>query len=47
MRRTVESARARHGQEDPQEWRGFTENIEELIWATEWVHRALARRPGG
>ncbi len=46
MRRADESARALHGRKDPQKWRGFTENIEELIWATEWVHLALARRPG-
>jgi hypothetical protein len=27
-------------------WRAFDESIEELIWATEWVHMTLARRPG-
>lgn len=31
---------------DRQAKRAFDERIEELIWATEWVHMTLARRPG-
>ncbi len=31
---------------DPQKWRAFSEHLEELMWATEWVHLALVRRPG-
>jgi len=27
-------------------WRGFDEDLEELIWATEWMHMNLARSPG-
>lgn len=26
--------------------RAFDERLEELIWATEWIHLALARSPG-
>jgi hypothetical protein len=39
-------ARQRQGAEDSPAWRAFDESIEELIWATEWVHMTLARRPG-
>jgi hypothetical protein len=35
-----------HGAKDPTLWRAFDESLEELIWATEWVHMTLARRPG-
>jgi hypothetical protein len=31
---------------DEQGWRAFDEHVEELIWATEWVHMTLARGPG-
>ena len=31
---------------DSAAWRAFDESLEELIWATEWVHMTLARRPG-
>jgi len=30
----------------PDKARAFDERLEELIWATEWVHLALARSPG-
>lgn len=39
-------ARRRQGADDSPAWRAFDESIEELIWATEWVHMTLARRPG-
>jgi hypothetical protein len=39
------AARERHAGDDST-WRTFDESIEELIWATEWVHMTLARRPG-
>lgn len=42
-------ARRRHGAQaavDSATWGAFDESIEELIWATEWVHMTLARRPG-
>ena len=31
---------------DPTGWRALDEDLEELIWATEWLHMALARAPG-
>ncbi len=39
---------ARHRAEanDAAAWRSFDESVEELIWAAEWVHMTLARRPG-
>ncbi len=46
MRRADEIARDLHGDEDAGAWRRFDEHLEELIWATEWLHMALARRPG-
>ena len=46
MRRANEAHRERIGTSDPQAWRSFSEQIEELIWATEWVHLTLARSPG-
>jgi len=42
MRRTNEAWRANDGEM----WPAFEESLEELIWATEWVHMALARPPG-
>jgi hypothetical protein len=45
MRHATEVARELHAGED-REWRDFDEHVEELIWATEWVHMTLARRPG-
>lgn len=30
----------------PAEHKDLDEHLEELIWATEWVHMTLARRPG-
>ncbi|HEY1959467.1 MAG TPA: hypothetical protein VGH28_27840 [Polyangiaceae bacterium] len=46
MRRADEIARELHGDEDAAGWRRFDEHLEELIWATEWLHMTLARRPG-
>ena len=43
MRKVTDKARA---DIDPKVWRTFDEHLEELIWATEWVHMTLARRPG-
>lgn len=47
MRQDDDVARELHGRDDPQGWRAFEESVEELIWATEWLHMALARPPGG
>jgi hypothetical protein len=47
MRRSNEIARELHGAEDPDAWRALDEHLEELIWATEWLHMTLARPPGG
>jgi hypothetical protein len=47
MRRANDGAHGRHGVKDDQAWRAFDERLEELIWATEWVHMTLARPPGG
>jgi hypothetical protein len=47
MRRANEIARELHGGEDPEAWRALDEHLEELIWATEWLHMTLARPPGG
>ena len=41
-----ENAKARPSAEDQRDWRAFDEHVEELIWATEWLHITLARRPG-
>lgn len=46
MRHTNDIARELHGLDDVKRWRAFDESLEELIWATEWVHMSLARRPG-
>lgn len=45
MRRANDAVRQVHAG-DPQVKRAFDERIEELIWATEWVHMTLARKPG-
>lgn len=45
MRRAIELAHERNAV-DEQVWRAFNEHVEELIWATEWLHLALARSPG-
>jgi hypothetical protein len=44
IRRTNEVPRIASGA--PDKARAFEEALEELIWATEWVHLALARSPG-
>jgi alpha-L-fucosidase len=46
MRRANEVAHEKHGVKDQEAWRAFEERLEELIWATEWVHMTLARAPG-
>jgi len=46
MRRSNDIARELHAKDDPTAWRAFDERVEELIWATEWVHMTLARPPG-
>jgi len=46
MRRTVDVARELHAADDHDAWRAFDERLEELVWATEWLHMTLARRPG-
>ena len=47
MRQDDDIARELHGRDDREGWRAFEECVEELIWATEWLHMALARPPGG
>ncbi len=47
IRRADGAAHAAHGVEDAGAWRVFDERLEELIWATEWLHMTLARAPGG
>jgi hypothetical protein len=46
MRHVIEVARELHGGEDEEAWRSFEAHLEELIWATEWLHMALARDSG-
>lgn len=46
VRRTLAGASEQHDTTEPERWWEFTERVEELIWATEWVHLTLARRPG-
>lgn len=46
IRRDDDIARELHSRADPETWRAFEECIEELTWATEWLHMALARPPG-
>ncbi len=47
MRHQYDVAHALHGARDVKAWRAFDEHLEELIWAGDWVHMALARAPGG
>lgn len=46
VRHSLEVARDLHGARIPDAWRAFEEHVEELVWATEWLHMALARPPG-
>jgi hypothetical protein len=46
MRKGLEVARSAESTKDTSAWRSFEEHIEELIWATEWLHMTLARAPG-
>jgi hypothetical protein len=46
MRRTTDSQREPRAPKAPPKNRVFDERLEELIWATEWVHMTLARPPG-
>ena len=46
VRQAHAAARDKGGPTDADVWRAFDENLEELFWATEWVHMTLARRPG-
>jgi hypothetical protein len=46
MRQANDKARERRMVKDRDGWRMFEERLEELIWATEWVHMTLARAPG-
>ncbi len=46
VRRANVAAHAQHGVQDKAAWQAFEERLEELIWATEWVHMTLARAPG-
>jgi hypothetical protein len=46
MRHQYEVAHALHGADAVTVWREFDERLEELIWAGDWVHMALARAPG-
>ncbi len=46
MRHANHVAHELHAAKSPQVWRAFDERVEELIWATEWVHMTLARKPG-
>jgi hypothetical protein len=45
VRRANEATRAANAT-SARKVRAFDERLEELIWATEWVHLALARAPG-
>jgi len=45
VRRANEATRAASAAPEAKS-RAFDERLEELIWATEWVHLALARSPG-
>jgi hypothetical protein len=47
MRHADDAARTRLGPTEQEAWRSFDEHLEELVWATEWLHITLARRPGG
>jgi hypothetical protein len=46
MRRAIEVPREPHDVEGHRAWRALDESLEELVWAAEWVHMTLARRPG-
>jgi len=46
MRAANDAARERRGAAPDPHWLAFEERVEELIWATEWIHMTLARRPG-
>jgi hypothetical protein len=46
MRRAQDSQRAPRADPATPARRAFEECVEELIWATEWVHMTLARTPG-
>jgi len=46
MRHSIEISRELHGDADRSTWHAFEEGLEESIWATEWLHMTLARRPG-
>ena len=46
MRKGLDAARPTATAKDAAAWRSFEEHVEELIWATEWLHMTLARAPG-
>jgi hypothetical protein len=46
MRKGLDVSRPAQSVTDPGAWRSFEEHVEELIWATEWLHMTLARAPG-
>jgi len=46
MRHALDVSRELHGETDRAAWRALDEHIEELVWATEWLHMTLARAPG-
>jgi hypothetical protein len=46
MRKGLDDARPTRIEKDAAAWRSFEEHVEELIWATEWLHMTLARAPG-
>ena len=47
MRSALEVSRELHGSgDDAWLWQSLDERVEELIWATEWMHMTLARAPG-
>jgi len=46
MRAQCEIARDLHAGDDRSAWRAFDERLEELIWASDWLHMTLARAPG-
>jgi hypothetical protein len=46
VRRANAAAHEKQAGGDAGAWGAFDESLEELIWAAEWVHMTLARRPG-
>ncbi len=46
VRRAAGEATGERSAVDPTACRSLDESVEELIWATEWVHMTLARGPG-